>query len=121
MIRNPAFEEIMSDQVQCGTGDNAGQTGEVNDLINLKMLVNEFYILFYFLLAVQAQDCTNVVDLWTSLGKTTTVSRTSQKGCCSMYGVSCNGANVIGINWASQSLTGPIPDYIGNLIKVKTL
>jgi hypothetical protein len=88
------------------------------------MLFKVFYIWFYFLFAVNAQyiDCSYVVNLWKLWGKQTDANPTSNNECCKKIpGVGCLGGNVVSINWASQSLTGTIPDYIGNLIKVETL
>jgi hypothetical protein len=85
------------------------------------MVINVFYIWFFFLLTVKAQDCSIVVDLWKFWGRKTTVSETSKNGCCSMDGVFCSKGSVTAIYWSSQSLTGAIPHYVGNLAKLRVL
>jgi hypothetical protein len=79
-----------------------------------------------------SNDCAIVVDLWTHWGKTTTVDRNSPTACCFRLGetyqrtgireVRCTlDGSVTGIGWYSQSLSGSIPDSIGNLKNLKSL
>jgi len=79
-----------------------------------------------------SNDCTIIVDLWTNWGKNTTVDRTHPTACCKYFdsyiqspnieGVFCTSdGNVTAIQWQSLSLSGPIPDSIGNLTSLEFL
>jgi hypothetical protein len=76
-----------------------------------------------------SNDCAVVIDLWTHFGKTTTLDRNNATGCCSTSDtkpdiphVVCNPfGKVSRIGWDNQSLTGSIPDYIGNLKSLEFL
>ena len=75
-----------------------------------------------------SHDCEIVYDLWTQFGKTTTVDRNNETACCYWLGVEVQrqptvipevyctpDGNVTRILWRSRSLSGYIPDSIGNL------
>ena len=77
-------------------------------------------------------DCTIIVDLWTNWGKNTTVDRNNATACCKYFdsyiqspnieGVFCTSdGNVTAILWGYQSLSGTIPDSIGNLVNLGQL
>jgi hypothetical protein len=79
-----------------------------------------------------SNDCATVIDLWTHWGQTTTVDRNSPTACCSILearvqrtgieGVTClSDGSVTHISWYSQSLSGSIPDSIGNLKNLEGL
>jgi hypothetical protein len=79
-----------------------------------------------------SNDCAIVVDLWTHWGKTTTVDRNSPTACCfrlgetyqptGIEGVTCLSDGIVTqINWYSKSLSGSIPDSIGNLKNLERL
>jgi hypothetical protein len=88
-----------------------------------------------------SHDCATVIDLWTNWGKATTVDRNSPTACCSkLYDYDLDPINpavvqspdipsvyctldgiVTQILWYSQSLSGSIPESIGNLKYLKTL
>jgi hypothetical protein len=77
-----------------------------------------------------SNDCATVIDLWTHWGQTTAVDRNSPTACCyrlgetqpGIRGVQCTSdGNVFEINWGSQSLRGPIPDSIGNLVNLERM
>jgi hypothetical protein len=79
-----------------------------------------------------SNDCAIVVDLWKHWGKNTTVDRNSPTACCfsldgkvqltGIEGVGCTSdGNVTYVFWYSQSLSGSIPDYIGNLTNIREL
>jgi hypothetical protein len=66
------------------------------------------------------------------MGKTTTVSSTNSTACCYTLGsttqtlgipqVTCSSTGqVTKIEWNNQSLTGPIPLEIGNLVNLQSL
>jgi hypothetical protein len=85
-----------------------------------------------------SHDCAIVVDLWKHWGKTTTANRTLEFACCTSMphginasrsfissdipNVSCHSdGKVEEIQWRGQSLSGSIPDSIGNLKNLKDL
>jgi hypothetical protein len=79
-----------------------------------------------------SNDCATVIDLWTHWGQTTTVDRNSPTACCfrlgnarqptGIEGVTCLSDGIVTqINWYSRSLSGSIPDYIGNLKNLEWL
>jgi hypothetical protein len=87
-----------------------------------------------------SNDCATVIDLWTHWGQTTTVDRNSPTACCyrlgetyqptGIEGVTClsdgkvteiRWDRVTEIRWDRQSLSGSIPDSIGNLKNLEYL
>jgi hypothetical protein len=79
-----------------------------------------------------SNDCAIVVDLWTNWGKNTTVDRNSPTACCfrlgetkqltGIEGVTCLSDGIVTqIDWYSKSLSGSIPDSIGNLKNLEYL
>jgi hypothetical protein len=79
-----------------------------------------------------SNDCSTVYDLWTNWGKATAVDRNSQTACCrflgntqqltGIEGVKCTSdGNVTWVLWSSKSLSGSIPESIGNLKNLRLL
>jgi hypothetical protein len=96
-----------------------------------------FCLLILSVLTVAASDCEIVVDIWKNhFNKDTDVDPSNPSGCCQLIdnefqsssginGVYCKShegtANVTQIYWSSQSLSGPIPASIGNLVNLEVL
>jgi hypothetical protein len=101
------------------------------------MVGSLFSLLILSVLSVAASDCEIVVDIWKNHFKQSTlVVETDPFYCCKFIddefqpssginGVHCithgGAANVTRLFWSSQSLSGSIPDSIGDLVNLQKL
>lgn len=86
------------------------------------MLFDVFCLWLFFAVCVAAGDCETVVALWKSLGKDTAVDPSNPTECCTgIDGITCDGPNVIGLNWQFKTIVGSIPSDIGKLTNLEHL